>query len=89
MKTTSDVSTPYTDGVCPVPSGQGDNTASSGGFDIGPGTVKESAHEAGPIVTTFQPKAGTSIPAKMDNSDELIPRHYHNIPGIDSKGIGV
>ena len=81
----SAVKSPYTNGVVPVPSGSGSNVASTGGMDLGPGTVKESAHEAGPIVTTFTPQGGASLPGKLDGISSIQPRTYHTIPADISK----
>jgi hypothetical protein len=83
MKTPHDVQTPYTNGVAPVPSGAGANTVTSGGFDLGPGTVKETPHQAGPTVTTFTPQGGASTPGKLDGAGNVVPRKYHGIPNIE------
>ena len=60
------VQSPMTGGVCPVPTGAGDNTASKGGHDLGEGSVKETPSEIGQTVTTFQPEAGAAVPRNFD-----------------------
>lgn len=74
----STVQSPMTNGVCPVPTGAGDNVASKGGMDLGEGTPKETSSEIGQTVTTFQPKAGDAVPAKFDQP--LDPNCGRNIP---------
>lgn len=85
MKEMNDVQSPYTNGVAKVPTGAGNNTVTSGGMDLGPGTVKESPHEAGPTVTTFTPQGGASVPGKLDGISDIQPRKYHTIPADIAK----
>lgn len=85
MKETNDVQSPYTEQAAKVPTGAGTNTVTSGGFDLGPGTQKETAHQAGPTVTTFTPQGGASVPGKLDGISDIQPRKYHTIPADISK----
>lgn len=83
MKEMNDVQSPYTNGVAKVPTGAGNNVVKTGGMDLGPGTVKETAHEAGPIVTNVTPQGGASLPGKLDGASNVLPRKYHGIPNIE------
>lgn len=85
MKTSNDVQSPYTDQVVPTPTGASPQVVKSGGMDLGPGTVKESSHQAGPTATTFTPQGGASIPGKLDGISDIQARKYHTIPADISK----
>lgn len=85
MKESNDVQSPYSNQVANVPATAGTNVTKSGGMDLGPGTVKESSHEAGPTATFFTPQGGASIPGKLDGISDIQARKYHTIPADISK----
>lgn len=58
----SDLQTPFTNPTCPTPGGAAsDGVATSGGFDLGDGTQKETANMSGlpALPTTYNPGDGT------------------------------
>lgn len=55
-----DLQTPFTAPTCPTPSGAGNGGGTSGGFDMGDGSQKETANLSGlpPLQTTVNPGEG-------------------------------